>query len=153
MEKNWDEDTVLNHILEEIKTQAKDKNILLFLSGGVDSTVAFALLNKALGQDRVLGLHIDNGFMRKNESAKVEKAYHAHGFTNFIVEDASESFLAAVRGMTDPQKKRMAIGENFIKVRDEVVARQHLDESKWMLAQGTLYPDIIESGGTCPKRI
>lgn len=148
MEKNWDEDTVLNHILEEIKTQAKDKNILLFLSGGVDSTVAFALLNKALGQDRVLGLHIDNGFMRKNESAKVEKAYHAHGFTNFIVEDASESFLAAVRGMTDPQKKRMAIGENFIKVRDEVVARQHLDESKWMLAQGTLYPDIIESGGT-----
>ncbi len=148
MKKNWDEDTVLNHILEGIKEDAKDKNVLLFLSGGVDSTVAFALLNKALGQDRVLGLHIDNGFMRKNESAQVAEAYHSHGFTNFIVEDASESFLKAVEGLTDPQKKRMAVGENFITVRNEVVARQKLDEDKWMLAQGTLYPDIIESGGT-----
>ena len=148
MEKNWDEDTVLNHILESIKKDAEGKNVLLFLSGGVDSTVAFALLNKALGQDRVLGLHIDNGFMRKNESANVEKAYKAHNFTNFIVEDASESFLNAIKGLTDPQKKRMAVGENFITVRDAVVARLKLEESKWMLAQGTLYPDIIESGGT-----
>ena len=108
MERNWDEDTVLNHILESIKTDAKDKNVLLFLSGGVDSTVAFALLNKALGQDRVLGLHIDNGFMRKDESAHVADAYRSHGFTNFIVEDASASFLKAVEGLTDPQKKRMA---------------------------------------------
>ena len=148
MEKNWDEDTVLNHILESIRHDAQDKNILLFLSGGVDSTVAFALLNKALGQERVLGLHIDNGFMRKNESRNVEKAYHDHGFTNFIVEDASEGFLAAIKGLTDPQKKRMAVGEHFITVRNEVVARQKLDEDHWMLAQGTLYPDIIESGGT-----
>ena len=148
MKKNWDEDTVLNHILEGIKTDAKDKNVLLFLSGGVDSTVAFALLNKALGQERVLGLHIDNGFMRKDESAHVAEAYHSHGFTNFIVEDASESFLKAIKGLTDPQKKRMAVGENFITVRNEVVAKQKLDEDKWMLAQGTLYPDIIESGGT-----
>ena len=148
MERNWDEDTVLNHILASITHDAGDKNVLLFLSGGVDSTVAFALLNKALGQERVLGLHIDNGFMRKNESTDVQKAYRAHGFTNFIVEDAGEGFLAAVRGLTDPQKKRMAVGEHFIAVRNEVVARQHLDESRWMLAQGTLYPDIIESGGT-----
>ena len=148
MKKNWDEDTVLNHILEGIKEDAKDKNVLLFLSGGVDSTVAFALLNKALGQDRVLGLHIDNGFMRKDESAHVAEAYHSHGFTNFIVEDASKSFLKAIEGLTAPQKKRMAVGENFITVRNEVVAKQKLDEDKWMLAQGTLYPDIIESGGT-----
>lgn len=153
MTKNWDEDTVLNHILEGIKTDAKDKNVLLFLSGGVDSTVAFALLNKALGQDRVLGLHIDNGFMRKNESHKVAELYKAHGFTNFIVEDASESFLKAVYHLTDPQKKRMAVGENFINVRNEVVARQKLDEDKWMLAQGTLYPDIIESGGTKNSKV
>lgn len=148
MERNWDEDAVLNHIIEDTKKQAADKNVLLFLSGGVDSTVAFALLNKALGQERVLGLHIDNGFMRKNESANVAAAYRAHGFTNFIVEDASESFLKAVEGLTDPQKKRMAVGENFITVRNEVVTRQQLDENQWMLAQGTLYPDIIESGGT-----
>ena len=148
MEKNWDQDTVLNHIIDSIKNQADNKNVLLFLSGGVDSTVAFALLNKALGQKRVLGLHIDNGFMRKNESKKVEEAYKNHGFSNFIVEDASKTFLKAVENLTDPQKKRMAIGENFITVRNEVVAKQKFDENKWLLAQGTLYPDIIESGGT-----
>ncbi len=148
MEKNWDQDTVLNFILENIKKEAGDKNVLLFLSGGVDSTITFALLNKALGQERVLGLHIDNGFMRKNESANVAAAYKKFGMTNFITEDASESFLQAVAGLTDPQKKRMAVGENFITVRDRVVEAQHLDPQKWMLAQGTLYPDIIESGGT-----
>ncbi len=159
MKVNWDQDKVLATILEGIKNDARkpstssgtgfdEKNVLLFLSGGVDSTIAFALLNKALGQDRVLGLHIDNGFMRKNESQKVAEAYRKFGFNNFIVEDASESFLKAVEGLTDPQKKRMAIGENFITVRDAVVKAQNLDESKWMLAQGTLYPDIIESGGT-----
>lgn len=148
MEKNWDQDTVLNVILEGIKKDAAGRNVLLFLSGGVDSTITFALLNKALGQGRVLGLHIDNGFMRKNESANVAEAYRKFGFNNFIVEDASESFLKAISGLTDPQKKRMAVGENFITVRNEVVAKQHLDESQWLLAQGTLYPDIIESGGT-----
>ena len=153
MERNWDEDAVLNHILESIKKDAEGKNVLLFLSGGVDSTVAFALLNKALGQERVLGLHIDNGFMRKNESSKVASSYRSHGFTNFIVEDASESFLKAVYHLTDPQKKRMAVGENFITVRNEVVERQNLAQDKWMLAQGTLYPDIIESGGTKNSKV
>ncbi len=148
MAQNWDQDTILQVILEQIKTQAEGKNVLLFLSGGVDSTITFALLNKALGQDRVLGLHIDNGFMRKNESKNVDIAYRKFGFENFIVEDASESFLKAIAGLTDPQKKRMAVGENFITVRNEVVAKQHLDENNWLLAQGTLYPDIIESGGT-----
>ena len=147
MEKNWDQDTVLQVILDNIKKEADGRNVLLFLSGGVDSTITFALLNKALGQDRVLGLHIDNGFMRKNESRNVAEAYRKFGFTNFIVEDASESFLKAIAGLTDPQKKRMAVGENFITVRNEVTARQNLDDS-WLLAQGTLYPDIIESGGT-----
>lgn len=148
MEKNWDQNTVLNVILNGIKEQVKDKNVLLFLSGGVDSTVAFALLNKALGQDKVLGLHIDNGFMRKNESLTVAELYHKFGFNNFIVEDASESFLTAIKGLVDPQKKRMAVGENFITVRNEVVASQNLNEENWLLAQGTLYPDIIESGGS-----
>jgi GMP synthase (glutamine-hydrolysing) len=168
MEKNWSQDRVLEVILEEItatadgrpvadwvgtgaKTQLADgrkRKVLLFLSGGVDSTVAFALLNRALGQDRVLGLHIDNGFMRKNESRVIADRYREFGFTNFIVEDASETFLKAVAGETDPQKKRKAVGETFITVRNEVVARLKLDESEWLLGQGTLYPDIIESGGT-----
>ncbi|MDE7383239.1 MAG: glutamine-hydrolyzing GMP synthase, partial [Treponemataceae bacterium] len=148
MKKNWDQDTVLNTILQNIEKEANGKNVLLFLSGGVDSTITFALLNKALGKERVLGLHIDNGFMRKNESQNVANAYREFGFDNFIVEDASESFLNAVKKLIDPQKKRVAIGENFIAVRNSIVEKQHLDESNWFLAQGTLYPDIIESGGT-----
>ncbi|MDE5899231.1 MAG: glutamine-hydrolyzing GMP synthase, partial [Treponemataceae bacterium] len=141
MEKNWDQDAVLNAILEEVRRQAAGRKVLLFLSGGVDSTITFALLNKALGQERVLGLHIDNGFMRKDESAAVAAAYRKFGFQNFIVEDASQAFLDAVAGLTDPQQKRMAVGETFIAVRNAVVARQNLDESEWLLAQGTLYPD------------
>ena len=148
MEKNWDQDTVLQVILDGIKKDAKDKKVLLFLSGGVDSTITFALLNNALGQERVLGLHIDNGFMRKNESKNVSEAYKKFGFNNFIVEDASNVFLDAVKGLTDPQKKRMAIGETFISVRNKVVEKLNLNEDDWLLAQGTLYPDIIESGGT-----
>lgn len=148
MDKNWNQDAVLEGILDDIRERAKDRSVLLFLSGGVDSTVAFALLNKALGQDRVKGLHIDNGFMRKNESASVAERYRGFGFTNFITEDASKTFLKAVAGETDPQKKRRAVGETFIHVRDEVVKKLGLNEDEWLLAQGTLYPDIIESGGT-----
>lgn len=148
MRQNWDSTTVLNTILTNIKGAATDKKVLLFLSGGVDSTVTFALLNKALGKGRVLGLHIDNGFMRKDESHNIELAYRQAGYDNFIIQDASASFIQAVSNMTDPQKKRIAIGETFIKVRDDVVKALHLNDEEWLLAQGTLYPDIIESGGT-----
>ncbi|ULQ60630.1 glutamine-hydrolyzing GMP synthase [Brucepastera parasyntrophica] len=148
MSKNWDQDEILNTIQSQILEDAGSRKVLLFLSGGVDSTVAFALLNKTLGQDRVLGLHIDNGFMRKNESAVIAERYKNAGFTNFIVEDASDRFLKAVYHETDPQKKRKAIGETFITVRDEVVKKIGLREDEWLLGQGTLYPDIIESGGT-----
>ncbi len=154
MQKNWNENQVLEQIIAQIHAIADGsdgktkRKVLLFLSGGVDSTVAFALLNKALGQERVLGLHIDNGFMRKDESAIIAARYREFGFTNFMVEDASETFLKAVYRMTDPQKKRKAVGETFITVRDEVVKRLGLNEDNWLLGQGTLYPDIIESGGT-----
>ncbi len=148
MDKNWSEADVLRSILDGIKTAAAGKNVMLFLSGGVDSTVTFALLNKALGSERVLGLHIDNGFMRKDESLKIAEAYAAARFDNFIVEDASETFLEAVDGLTDPQKKRAAVGETFIAVRNAVLERRKLDGGAWLLAQGTLYPDVIESGGT-----
>lgn len=160
MEKNWSQDKVLETILRDIvetadgkNTDGKKRKVLLFLSGGVDSTVAFALLNKALGQDRVLGLHIDNGFMRKNESFIIDKRYREAGFTNFIVEDASKTFLEAVFEETDPQRKRKAIGETFITIRDQVVARLNLNEAEWLLGQGTLYPDIIESGGTLNSHV
>ncbi len=159
MRKNWDQDKVLSLLVEQIKhdagfsplpdgTRKPRRKVLLFLSGGVDSTVAFALLNKALGQDNVLGLHIDNGFMRKNESAEIARRYKEAGFTNFICKDASDTFLNAIKDETDPQKKRKAVGETFIKVRDETVRELGLDAENMLLGQGTLYPDVIESGGT-----
>lgn len=146
MEKNWDTSKVLTQILEDIKKEAEGKNVMLFLSGGVDSTVTYALLNKALGKNRVKGLHIDNGFMRMHESDIVAKSYRNIGFDNLIVEDFSDGFLEAVAGLTDPQEKRKAIGDYFVKAKDIVAKKYQLDD--WMLAQGTLYPDIIESGGT-----
>ncbi len=148
MKKNWNQDAVLQAIGDDIKATAHGKKVLLFLSGGVDSTVAFALLNNTLGQERVLGLHIDNGFMRKDESTIIAKRYRDFGFNNFIVEDASTTFLKAVENLTDPQEKRHAVGETFIHVRDEVIKKLNLNEDEWLLGQGTLYPDIIESGGT-----
>ena len=95
MKKNWNKNTILEYILEQIRIDAENKNVLLFLSGGVKSTVAFALLNKALGKERVLGLHIDNGFMRKNESKLIVQKYIDYGFSNFILEDTSQIFLSA----------------------------------------------------------
>ena len=106
MDKNWDSSKVLTHIKEDIIKDAKDKKVLLFLSGGVDSSVTFALLNESLGVDRVLGLYINSGFMRKYETEEIKKRYIDSGYKNFIVEDASERFLKAVYGIVDPQEKK-----------------------------------------------
>ena len=159
MPRNWDEGKVLSLLIEKIKADAgaapspdgasrPKRKVLLFLSGGVDSTVAFALLNEALGQENVLGLHIDNGFMRKDESAWVAKKYKEAGFSNFIVRDAAAEFLSSIKEEIDPQKKRKAVGETFIRVRDEIARELGLKEGEWLLGQGTLYPDVIESGGS-----
>ena len=148
MEKNWTEDDILEHIIEKIKLSSQNKKVLLFLSGGVVSTVAFALLNKALGQDRVLGLHIDNGFMRKNESALICDRYIKFGFSNFILEDDSEIFLDGIKNIIDSQEKTRIIGETFLQVHNKIVETQNLLESQLILAQGTLYPDVIKNGIT-----
>ncbi len=146
MKKNWNSKTILNYVLEQIQIEAENKNVLLLLSGGVVSTVAFALLNKALGQDRVLGLHIDNGFMRKDESKFVARRYINYGFSNFILEDASNIFLDAIKNTIDPQEKRNIIDETFLEIHNNVVKKQNLLERQWILAQGTLYPKTIETG-------
>ena len=131
-----------------IREQVGDLNVFLLVSGGVDSSVAFVLFNKALGADRVQGLHIDNGFMRKDETAAVEAFLKHEGFHNLIVEDASNDFLLSVEGIAEPEAKREAIGRTFLDVKDKVLARMDLDPEHWLLGQGTLYPDTIESGGT-----
>ncbi len=134
--------------MEQIQEQVGRKRVFLLVSGGVDSSVAFALFNRALGPERVLGLHINNGFMRKGESAGVAEALREEGFENLVVEDATENFLLSVEGLVEPEQKRLAVGRAFMDVKDRVLARMHLDSDGWLLGQGTLYPDTIESGGT-----
>ena len=134
--------------VREIREKVGDRNAFLLVSGGVDSTVSFLLFNRALGADRVLGLHIDNGFMRKEETAAVKDFLTEEGFDNLVVEDAVDDFLLSVEGLVDPEEKRLAIGRTFLEVKDRVLTRMDLDPEQWILGQGTLYPDTIESGGT-----
>jgi len=148
LEKNWSMEGYIARKMEEVREKVGDRNVFLLVSGGVDSTVTFTLLNEALGEERVLGLHIDTGLMRKNETAEVEKALEKLGFKNLKVVDRSEDFLRAVEGLIDPQEKRKAIGDEFIYAKDRELEALDLDPEAWLLGQGTLYPDIIESGGT-----
>ncbi|HEY0283830.1 MAG TPA: glutamine-hydrolyzing GMP synthase [Vicinamibacterales bacterium] len=137
--------------IEAIKTDIRahvgpTKKVLFFVSGGVDSSVAYKLCADALGEDRVHGVYVDTGFMRKNESLEVMSAYENAGFKNVRLRDASTEFLGAVGRETDPEIKRQRIGVAFLAVENDVL--EHLPSGEWLLGQGTIYPDTIESGGT-----
>ncbi|MFH2104629.1 MAG: glutamine-hydrolyzing GMP synthase [Parcubacteria group bacterium] len=147
-EKNWSMEQYWQELQESIKKQVGDNNVFLLVSGGVDSTICFALLEKILGKERVFGLHIDNGFMRLGESKWVKEALARAGFDDLTVIDASADFLAATEGVVDPEKKREIIGRVFLEVKDRVMAQQNMKTDDWVLAQGTIYPDTIESGAT-----
>ena len=146
--QSWSMSAYIRDAVAACKAQVGDRSVLMFLSGGVDSTVAFALLTEALGTQRVRGLLIDTGFLRKDEARTIMARYGELGYANVALLDASAEFLGAVAGLVDPQEKRQAIGETFLAVRNSYLESLHLDPEQWMLGQGTLYPDIIESGGT-----
>ena len=144
--RTWDMDRFLSRIEEEIKTVVGGRKVFLLVSGGVDSTVAFVLLTKALGGERVYGLHVDNAFLRKGEREAVERTLKAFGKVRVV--DASEEFLSAVEGVVDPEEKRRRIGDAFVRVMRREAEALGLDPEEWVLGQGTIYPDTIESGGT-----
>ena len=146
--RTWTMAGYLDTAIAEIRAQVGDRNVFLLVSGGVDSSVAFILFNRALGESRVQGLHIDTGFMRKGETAEVEAFLTREGFANLEIVDASEDFLGGVEGVVEPEEKRQAIGKAFLEVKDRVIDGLGLDSKNWLLGQGTLYPDTIESGGT-----
>jgi GMP synthase (glutamine-hydrolysing) len=130
-----------------IRERAGKKSVFLLASGGVDSTVTARLLVEALGSARVHMLHIDNGLMRKNESHQVVERFRGWGITaNLHFVDASERFLTALAGLVEPEEKRLAIGNTFIEVCEREMER--LGVGAALLAQGTIYPDTIETGGT-----
>ncbi|MEK7673503.1 MAG: glutamine-hydrolyzing GMP synthase [Patescibacteria group bacterium] len=146
--KEWDIDNYIDQILEEIKVKVGDRKVFLMISGGVDSTVAFLLLDKALGPERVYGLFVDTGFLRLNEREEVEAALRAIGVTNLHVYDAKEEYFEALKGVYEPEKKRQIIGDLFLDIQAKVSNDLNLNPEEWMLGQGTIYPDTIETGGT-----
>ncbi|MEK7085656.1 MAG: glutamine-hydrolyzing GMP synthase [Patescibacteria group bacterium] len=146
--REWDIDLYIKNISQEIKEKVRNRKVFLMVSGGVDSTVAFLLLDKALGQDRVYGLFVDTGFMRMNERVEVEAALKKVGVTNLHVYDASKEYFEALKNVYEPEKKRQIIGDLFLDIQGKVSADLNLNPEEWMLGQGTIYPDTIETGGT-----
>ncbi len=129
--------------IAEIRAQVGDKKVLLALSGGVDSSVVAALLIKAIGKQLVC-VHVNHGLMRKGESEQVIEVFGKQMDANLIYVDATDRFLDLLAGVTEPERKRKIIGNEFIKVFDEESAKL---EGVSFLAQGTIYPDILESDG------
>ena len=126
-----------------VRAQVGDKKVLLALSGGVDSSVVAALLIKAIGKQLVC-VHVNHGLMRKGESEQVIEVFRNQMDANLIYVDAVDRFLDKLAGVTDPEKKRHIIGDEFIRVFEEEARKQ---EGIEFLAQGTIYPDILESHG------
>lgn len=129
--------------IQKIQEQVKDKKVLLALSGGVDSSVVAALLVKAIGKQLVC-VHVNHGLMRKGESEQVIEVFQNQMNANLIYVDATDRFLDLLAGVAEPEKKRKIIGGEFIKVFDEEASKL---EGISFLAQGTIYPDILESDG------
>jgi GMP synthase (glutamine-hydrolysing) len=141
-EKDWDVRHRAPLLEQEIRECVGTRNVFFFVSGGVDSSVAFALCTRALGADRVRGVYVDTGLMREGETDFVRR------MGNLTVEHAQEQFLTALAGVTDPEHKRHIIGEEFVRVQERIIESRRLLDENWILGQGTIYPDTIESGGT-----
>lgn len=140
IKQDWTSASFVEETVEELKRKLGDEKVVLGLSGGVDSTVAGVLLNKAIGEN-LHCIFVNNGLLRKNEFENVLNQYEGMGL-NVKGVDASDRFLDALAGISDPEKKRKTIGRVFIEVFDDEA--QKIDNAKW-LAQGTIYPDVIES--------
>jgi GMP synthase (glutamine-hydrolysing) len=142
-ERTWSPRSVIEEQIERIRAHVGDGRAICGLSGGVDSSVAALLVHRAIG-DRLTCVFVDHGLMRKNEGEQVVRAFRDHFHVPLIAVDASERFLARLRGVSDPEEKRKRIGEEFIRVFEQEAGR--LEDVRF-LVQGTLYSDVIESGG------
>ncbi len=141
-EGDWTPDSFIETTVEALRKQIGDEQVILGLSGGVDSTVAGVLLNKAIGK-QLTCIFVNNGLLRKNEFEDVLASYQDMGL-NVIGADASKEFLEELKGVTEPEAKRKIIGRLFVETFDKYA--KTIDNARW-LAQGTIYPDVIESAG------
>ena len=145
--QEWSPASFVETTVAELKEQLGNDRVILGLSGGVDSSVCAVLLNKAIGHNLTC-IFVDHGMLRKNEFNKVMDAYQGLGL-NVIGIDASEKFFADLAGVTDPEQKRKIIGRDFVEVFNAEAKK--ITDAKW-LAQGTIYPDVIESAGAKTKK-
>ena len=134
--------------VEKIRAEVGDEEVILGLSGGVDSSVTAALIHRAIGQ-RLTCVFVDNGLLRKNEREQVRETFEKNMGLKLIVVDAIDRFMNALAGVSDPEQKRKIIGREFVNVFQEEAAK--IKNAKW-LAQGTIYPDVIESAGAKTKK-
>ncbi|NOZ12002.1 MAG: glutamine-hydrolyzing GMP synthase [Gammaproteobacteria bacterium] len=139
----WTSGNIIDDMVDEVRAKVGDDQVLLGLSGGVDSSVVAALLHKAIG-DQLTCLFVDNGLLRLDEGDQVMSTFAQHMGVKVIRVDAEDRFLNALAGVDDPEKKRKIIGGIFIDVFEEEAAK--IEGTEW-LAQGTIYPDVIESAG------
>lgn len=146
-EANWNMKNFVEDQVELVRKQVGDKKVLLALSGGVDSSVVAALLVKAIG-DQLTCVHVNHGLMRKNESESVVEVFGEKLHANLVYVDATDRFLDKLAGVSDPEEKRKIIGGEFIRVFEEEARKL---EGIEFLGQGTIYPDIIESGTKTAK--
>jgi GMP synthase (glutamine-hydrolysing) len=142
-EATWSAASVIEDQIERIRTQVGEGRAICGLSGGVDSSVAALLVHRAIG-DKLTCVFVDHGLMRKNEGAQVISAFRDHFKVPLVAVEASDRFLERLRGVSDPEHKRKLIGAEFIRVFEEEAAK--LEDARY-LVQGTLYSDVIESGG------
>ncbi|MEY3361683.1 MAG: hypothetical protein RL531_1402 [Actinomycetota bacterium] len=139
----WTNTSIIEQQVEAIRAQVGDAHVICGLSGGVDSAVAAALVHKAIG-DQLTCVFVDTGLLRRNEATQVEETFRAQFHIDLVHVKAADRFLGALEGVTEPEAKRKIIGELFIRTFEE--AARDLHDAKF-LVQGTLYPDIVESGG------
>ena len=142
----WTSQNIIENEIINIKSHVENKSIICGLSGGVDSAVAAALVQKAVGS-QLTCVFVDHGLLREGEAEQVERDFVAATGVNLMVVDARQKFLTALKGVTDPEEKRKIIGREFIRTFEEAAAEISKERKVQFLVQGTLYPDVVESGG------
>jgi GMP synthase (glutamine-hydrolysing) len=145
----WTSHSIIESQVEAIRAQVADGRVICGLSGGVDSAVAAALVHEAIG-DRLTCVFVDHGLLRAGEAEQVEETFRSHFEVDLIHVKAEDRFLEGLAGVTDPETKRKVIGETFIRVFEEAV--ETVGDARF-LVQGTLYPDVIESGSASAATI